>query len=792
MTRDQAAGELEVRYVVAVGPKATNADFEKIGTFLRSLSSSELVRACLDRYLQIYTKYESPATRSRSDAAFYLILRRVVDVAKPAELDTWREALTSNQRPFSPLRERFDQLGKTDRLDRDRILEVVDAPKKARAAVAGVLSELNDAYRRTHGHDGTPAELRSFDPVHDEGLHADFRARLAALNQAHADVRAGGSAPIDMLQLQVDTFWAFVNAQKKDGLRLFQLLRWWQSDRLRPQGTVPSSYADDVAYVQIAAALLSYSLATKAYPANIRLKSFTRDEWTFVLAPLTNKLYRSNYESALRRFPTDAHSFSKQCAFFLRLLAFASRSGSTLVSDDELTHVMQRLAASSPAELAARTFAIGDGHATRWYVTGNYRIGQTIGTKLSIIDFEGTRSLKIYVEFTQVPGVVFWVDLNRFMGYAEDAPYDLIYEATSALLTLIPLFFEVLVAVPGIVEGGVAGLVQALLQPVEAAAAGEVMDAFGLDPDNAGWVVLGVNILAHRFVGRSAPKLREVDSGETTFSRGTETIDPPAARRAAVGDRQVVAPDTQAAVTTASGLDGTNAQLTGSLDRGVATELELTGTGEKGLGRLEAEEIRTKPVVAKMPPKKTARLAPRLDVEDIESGKSAKKASRATGDRRTGGSRAVGGTSTSVRGVPTRTTFRFADNVPFAVRGTEADFRLVRGTSVYVLKDKLGTVLYVGEGNAWQRLGAHIADPKKTPWFGEIGEIEIRASDLTKSQSLALEEDLIQELGPLHNADRFPYQKAIGAGTSYAADLAGTTQRTLRFDVDLGATSPSR
>jgi len=130
---------------------------------------------------------------------------------------------------------------------------------------------------------------------------------------------------------------------------------------------------------------------------------------------------------------------------------------------------------------------------------------------------------------------------------------------------------------------------------------------------------------------------------------------------------------------------------------------------------------------------------------------------------------------------------RTADGIPYTVRGAEADLSTVTGTSVYVLKDASGTVLYVGEGSVWERLAAHIRDLKKTAWIGEIAEIEIRATGLTKKQSLALEEDLIQLLKPLHNVDRFPFQKAYGWGESYAPDLRGTAQRTLSFQVELGS-----
>lgn len=130
---------------------------------------------------------------------------------------------------------------------------------------------------------------------------------------------------------------------------------------------------------------------------------------------------------------------------------------------------------------------------------------------------------------------------------------------------------------------------------------------------------------------------------------------------------------------------------------------------------------------------------------------------------------------------------RFADGIPYTVRGAPGDASSVGGTSVYVLKDASGTVLYVGEGSVWERLAAHIRDFKKTDWIGEIAQIEIRATNLTKKQSLALEEDLIQLLNPLHNVDRFPFQKAYGWGESYAPDLRGTAQRILRFQVEVGS-----
>jgi RHS repeat-associated protein len=125
------------------------------------------------------------------------------------------------------------------------------------------------------------------------------------------------------------------------------------------------------------------------------------------------------------------------------------------------------------------------------------------------------------------------------------------------------------------------------------------------------------------------------------------------------------------------------------------------------------------------------------------------------------------------------------DKVPYRITGKQTDFDAVRGTSVYVLKDQAGNVLYVGKGDVWDRLRKHITDPDKTPWFGEIGRVEIVGTDLTNSQALALEQDQIHQLDPHYNKDRTPYETEFGKGKDYSADLP-RPQAPHRFNVNLG------
>ena len=107
------------------------------------------------------------------------------------------------------------------------------------------------------------------------------------------------------------------------------------------------------------------------------------------------------------------------------------------------------------------------------------------------------------------------------------------------------------------------------------------------------------------------------------------------------------------------------------------------------------------------------------------------------------------------------------------------------GTSVYVLKDAEGVVLYVGKGEALDRLREHIKDPLKTQWFGEIAQVEVRATGLNNTEALALEQDLIGQLGPQHNRDRTPFKTAFGTAMEVGPNLP-RAQATLRFWLEWG------
>jgi excinuclease UvrABC nuclease subunit len=104
---------------------------------------------------------------------------------------------------------------------------------------------------------------------------------------------------------------------------------------------------------------------------------------------------------------------------------------------------------------------------------------------------------------------------------------------------------------------------------------------------------------------------------------------------------------------------------------------------------------------------------------------------------------------------------------------------------VYVLKDAPGTVLYVGKGDALTRLREHIKDPKKTQWFGEIAHVEVWGTGLNNTKALALEEDLIGQLKPLHNVDKNPFYTEFGNTMDVGPNLP-PAQKVLKFSLEWG------
>jgi hypothetical protein len=511
MKPDDVAKAFEARFLAALAVKATNADFDKLRQFIETVQPSDAAQACLRHYLEVFPKHENTTTRSRTLATFYLVLKRRIEVAGPVDdvVDTMDTALRHPQKPLSTLQERFAAL---DPADRTRILELLTARQRTPKRGSSIMEELRAAYRRANHKDARSlAELLDFDPLPDDkrrqSLRREYDAHRKLFDDAYAACRANpASHTFAMLRGNANVFWSFVKSQRGNPLQVFQLLRFWRLDR----ATSAPSAADEIAYMQVAAGLL-YCAAHLGYPIDVSLRrppprtqSLPEPEVeTFVLEALRARHvhYVSSYKTLFEQFFANVPAFLDQCDLFLRLRIFASRTFHTafgLASEEEFVHVVSLLVSTPDKELEKRSFQI-ERAPGRWeHATGSRKIGEWIGTKLRIVYFEGPRPRDVYVEHAAARGLLFKVPIGVVEGFANDAVFDLVFEFNKHLLTLIPAFFELLMYIPGIVERGVFGLVQILIDPLVEKAAGEVLDAFGFDPSKAGFWVGGLALLTHR------------------------------------------------------------------------------------------------------------------------------------------------------------------------------------------------------------------------------------------------------------------------------------------------------
>ena len=299
------------------------------------------------------------------------------------------------------------------------------------------------------------------------------------------------------LRLGSQAFRKFVKAQYVDGLRLFQLLSYWRRDMAH----ATSSKVDEIAYLQIAAGLLSYALGIKSYDLNIRLKSFTADEKDFLLAPLKKHEYYTSYKMLLDRLFKNVPAFDDECELFLRLQIFGRRQSVSLATEEKLVKVVQGLTAMTREELDSRYFDF-TGKSARSHATNQYKIGQTVGTSTYIVYFAATGDGRpphdIYCEFAAAPGIVFKVWSDIFIRFANSAIFELVFEYNKHLLQLIPAFYELLLFIPGIVEEGLYGLVRILIDQVAQKGAEEVLEQLGFDPEKAGLWLGGLALLTHK------------------------------------------------------------------------------------------------------------------------------------------------------------------------------------------------------------------------------------------------------------------------------------------------------
>lgn len=486
-------------------PKAwaqKDTDYNQVRRFINDLAQAKdfaSLDICIAEYLKIYRNY-SPDDR-RSKMTFFHLLNSRIDLSAPDDkyLAKLSLELSSAQQPFTPTRQRFDGLEDDQRRQISKLLKRQEILNKEHASI---FDELREAYEKSGGsRKPSTAQLYAFDPLQDPGLEKALRALMTQSIQAWGKCEKELSKQNwDEFSQKFAAFTDFLKQNRNEKLKLFQILKLCRDPLVgksrkvrsggRPHvetGPLEEEFYFQAMYALFMRAVLLVNPVTYQY-------GFPTSEEGFLLDPLAETYYFSNYRNRLRQGASNAAGFPGTSLSFLWLLLFSRSKDLWLINDQKFLEIAkiydavikvsgktpQRQHASNPRTFSTR------GKSTWDFAKGTFKIGDKLGagqseTEIAYFEGENTRDPRIFLEFTQMRGPLFEVNLDQFLKCVEATPYQLIWEANKGLLRLIAEYFGFLFTVffPGVGYFGVfleLGFTGVLRQVVEQELLDQIID----------------------------------------------------------------------------------------------------------------------------------------------------------------------------------------------------------------------------------------------------------------------------------------------------------------------------
>lgn len=482
-------------------------DYAQVSHFINDLTRAKDIQSldtCIAAYLQIYYRH-SPEDRRSKMAIFHLLSSRI-DLTQPGDnyLRKLSDELHSTQRPFTPLRQRFETLESNDKGQLFQLLQYKD---KLARQYATILDDLKQAYSDEHnGAKPSTAQLYTFNPVPDATLRNQFQNLTSQCAAAwNVCTKEFSDRSWAAFELTLNSFRNFLRQYESDKLKLFQILAWCRAPYLGTTETqkiggqyvertyrVATGYLDDEFYFQTVYAL--YLRAVRIVNPAVYQRGFSAQEETFFLEPLARKFYFENYRNRLKMGFSKASEFDGVAKAFLWLLLFAQSRNLSLVRDQKLIEIAkiydQAIKESGKAPQPpgkAKAFSTR-GKQTWDYAKGEFKVGDKLGagsSETEIVYFEGEesrRNLRIYLEYTRMRGPLFEVNLDGFLSRVEATPRLVVWENNKGLIRLIAEYFAFLFTMffPGIGYFGVfleEGFVGVLRQYVEQEVLNRIVDS---------------------------------------------------------------------------------------------------------------------------------------------------------------------------------------------------------------------------------------------------------------------------------------------------------------------------
>jgi hypothetical protein len=425
-------------------------DYESLHHFVVTLTSPSSLDTCIDEYLRQYRKY--PPEDPRSKQIFVVLLERRIkqSISGDAYPEDLHARLRDSKRPLSPLYVRFQSLGSADQAEINKLLQEVRLD-------GTILDELRQAYSKAHDKKAKSFdELYVFCPNPDPALKKQLRARVKECDIAWSATQNFTPENWEKFKAAFQNYGDFIRQNAASTLTLFQILKWiWDPFRKIARGaqrhSTPAGFLDIEYYLRIVVAL--YIRGANARTGNLR--GLTTEEYRFFFEPLAGTYYEQDYKN---RFAYGTHNLGNVPGFYdltlwhLQSLRIARSKNVSLASATDVGRILSlyqtvgELADSAPAPktVKGRSFRT----VTRIAVAKReFHVGDTIGVgsgELRILYFEGEETGKpqIYVEFLNLPHVVFLMDINEFSSRVEALVRLIVWRDNKDLPYLIEKFMS--------------------------------------------------------------------------------------------------------------------------------------------------------------------------------------------------------------------------------------------------------------------------------------------------------------------------------------------------------------
>ncbi|HEV2772833.1 MAG TPA: hypothetical protein VGV57_08415 [Thermoleophilaceae bacterium] len=449
-----------------------DAEFSELNKFVLNLMKPADLRACLDMYLDRFSKYPT-GSRTRSDMIFRVLLSKGLKLSEWYSRDDFPErladALNAKSPPLAPVRVRLDLL---EAAHREEVKGELARTRRNRLEDRRLLDPITNAYINARRHyPYTVSELLEFDP-------STALPNPAALRAEHHHLRKECilAQEASVAKFNEDTYKRFDSAhtayreflKARTPLELFAVLFW---QRRGVESGRPRIYLDAELYLHVVVAIQGHAR---------RVRNIVRQpdggDLDFFFRALNGNYYRSNMHAAFALSLKNLDEFHAFTSVSRYMSFFARSRGMTLLPLDRLLEV-----AKSRRTLPCKQLQeMRDPNNPRIRLGAKIATGNPIGGDCEVVWLDGSVAFiafeKFHAEvpleaatralcppFARVPMLLFEASPARLRRWQADEVYVLVYEKTKHLETLIPAFWNALLYVPDLVSGGLVGLARSIV-----------------------------------------------------------------------------------------------------------------------------------------------------------------------------------------------------------------------------------------------------------------------------------------------------------------------------------------